>query len=301
MNENIFKQINNVVLDLQCADYQNFERPLKKLGQLLRHDDLKVFNDKLKEKVDLQSFLTESNKTESSMVGSARLVWPDNESEILGLTLLLIEKLSQDFDFVIEFSSTFFYVCGTYKQNIHSMVKHVIVPFSRDYKEHILNELNIVGEQLERNITLSRKVFIVHGHDDGARESVARFLEKIGFIPIILHEQANQGKTIIEKIDTYGNVGFAIVLLTPDDEGRAKGSEEFSYRARQNVVLELGYFIGRLGRNKVCALKRGNIEIPSDFLGVVWENMDPSGGWKNSLARELKAAGHHIDWNLVMR
>jgi predicted nucleotide-binding protein len=147
---------------------------------------------------------------------------------------------------------------------------------------------------------LSRRVFVVHGHDDGAREAVARFLEKIGFEAIILHEQANQGRTVIEKIEAHGNVHFAVVLLTPDDTGCAKDGEP-EPRARQNVLLELGYFIGRLGRDRVCALKRGTLEIPSDFAGVVWETMDSAGGWKSALGRELQAAGHDVDWNMVMR
>ncbi|BEH58735.1 TIR domain-containing protein [Burkholderia pseudomallei] len=147
---------------------------------------------------------------------------------------------------------------------------------------------------------LSRRVFVVHGHDGEARETVARFLAKLGFEPVILHEQANQGRTIIEKFEAHGDVGFAVVLLTPDDEGRAKGGELQS-RARQNVVLELGYFIGKLGRGKVCALKRGELELPSDYLGVVWEKMDDGGGWRQALGRELQAAGHAIDWNQVMR
>lgn len=147
---------------------------------------------------------------------------------------------------------------------------------------------------------LSRRVFVVHGHDDGAREAVARFLEKNGFQPIILHEQASKGRTVIEKIEANKDVGFAVVLLTPDDEGCAKGGE-LQPRARQNVLLELGYFIGHLGRDKVCALKRGEIEIPSDYLGVVWVAMDAGNGWKQALGQELQAAGHDIDWNQVMR
>lgn len=147
---------------------------------------------------------------------------------------------------------------------------------------------------------LSKKVFIVHGHDEGAREKVARFLERIGLEAIILHEQANRGRTVIEKVIEYGNVGFAVVLLTPDDEGCVKGGI-LEPRARQNVLLELGFFIGHLGRDKVCALKKGTVEIPSDFAGVVWETMDDNNGWKQSLSRELVAAGHKIDWNEVMR
>ncbi len=144
----------------------------------------------------------------------------------------------------------------------------------------------------------SRKVFVVHGHDAGAREAVARFLEKIGFEPIILHEQANEGRTIIEKIEAHGNAGFAVVLLTPDDEGCQKGATPFS-RARQNVLLELGYFVGRLGRKHVCALKRGDLELPSDFGGIVYEAYD-GGGWKQALGRELQAIGHFIGWNKGM-
>lgn len=147
-----------------------------------------------------------------------------------------------------------------------------------------------------RSGALSRRVFVVHGHDGEARELVAGFLRKIDFVPVVLHEQANQGRTVIEKVEAHGDVGFAVVLLTPDDTGCAKGGES-EPRARQNVLLELGYFIGRLGRDKVCALKRGDLEIPSDFAGVVWEKMDAGNGWKLSLARELKAAGHDVDLN----
>ena len=146
----------------------------------------------------------------------------------------------------------------------------------------------------------SNKIFIVHGHDGEARETVARFLEAIGLEPIILHEQANKGRTIIEKVEANSDVSFAVVLLTPDDEGCSKGGVP-KPRARQNVLLELGYFIGRLGRDRVCALKRGAVEIPSDFAGVVWEPMDAGSGWKQARGRELEAAGHTVDWNRVMR
>ncbi len=145
-----------------------------------------------------------------------------------------------------------------------------------------------------------RKVFVVHGHDEGARHAIARFLEQIKFEVIILHEQASQGRTIIEKIEEYDDVGFAVVLLTPDDEG-AKEGDPPQPRARQNVVLELGYFIGRLGRGRVCALKRGDIEIPSDFGGVVYSPFDDNGAWRQALAKELQVAGFEVDWNLVMR
>lgn len=146
-------------------------------------------------------------------------------------------------------------------------------------------------------VTRNRKIFIVHGHDE-AREMVARFVVRLGFEPIILHEQASQGRTIIEKVELHGDVQFAIVILTPDDEGRAKGGV-LQPRARQNVVLELGYFLGRLGRHNVCALKRGDLEIPTDFAGVVYQPLE--GDWRRMLGQELQAAGFEIDWNAVMR
>lgn len=144
----------------------------------------------------------------------------------------------------------------------------------------------------------SNRVFVVHGREEGPREAVARFLSKIGLEPIILHEQANQSQTVIEKIEAYSDVGFAVVLLTPDDEGNLKG-EAPQPRARQNVLLELGYFIGKLTRKRVCTLKSGEIEIPSDWRGIIDEPFD--GGWQKTLARELKAAGYEIDWNKVMQ
>ncbi len=139
----------------------------------------------------------------------------------------------------------------------------------------------------------------MHGQDTGARDAVARFLDSVGFQSVILHEQANRGLTVIEKVEANSDVGFAVVLLTPDDMGNLKGGIPVP-RPRQNVVLELGYFIGKLGRNKVCALKRGDMEIPSELAGIVWEVMDDNGAWKQALARELRAAGHVVDWNKVM-
>lgn len=148
-----------------------------------------------------------------------------------------------------------------------------------------------------RLATHSSRIFLVHGHDEAVRETVARFLEKLGLQVIILHEQANGGRTIIEKIEYHSDVGMAVVLLTPDDVG-GKAGGRMEPRVRQNVLLELGYFMGVLGRHKVCALRSGEVEIPTDFAGVVWTEM--AGEWKTAIARELKTAGYDIDWNKVM-
>jgi predicted nucleotide-binding protein len=142
----------------------------------------------------------------------------------------------------------------------------------------------------------TKKVFIVHGHDNEAKETVARFLERLKLEPIVLHEQANEGRTVIEKFEVYADVGFAVVLLTPDDVGAlAIQRANLKSRARQNVVLELGYFLGKLKRNRVCALYKGGVEIPSDYQGVLYVELDAAGGWTVKLAQELAAAGIPID------
>lgn len=129
------------------------------------------------------------------------------------------------------------------------------------------------------------EVFIVHGHDETAKTKTARFIEKLGLKPIILHEQASGSKTVIEKIEAYSNVGFGIVLYTPCDIG-AKNEKEpnFKNRARQNVVFEHGFLIGKIGRENVCALVKGEIETPNDISGVVYVEMDDGEAWHLKIA-----------------
>lgn len=142
------------------------------------------------------------------------------------------------------------------------------------------------------------KVFIVHGHDNNAKTTVARLIERLGFKAVILHEQISSGKTIIEKIEQFTNVGFAVVLYTPDDVGNVKGSSESPRsRARQNVIFEHGYLIGKLGRDRVTALVDDGIELPNDISGVVYTKMDKAEAWRFTLAQELKHAGYDIDLN----
>lgn len=144
----------------------------------------------------------------------------------------------------------------------------------------------------------SSKVFIVHGHDEAAKQSVARFIEKFNLEPIILHEQASRGDTVIEKIEEYTDqVGFAIVLYTECDIG-GKDQDNLRSRARQNVVLEHGYLMAKLSRKNVCALVKGNVETPSDISGVVYVSMEGD-SWHLPLAKELRVAGYDIDMNKI--
>jgi hypothetical protein len=148
---------------------------------------------------------------------------------------------------------------------------------------------------------LGKRIFVVHGHDEAAKESVSRFVEKLGLEALILHEQPNRGRTVIEKFEDYSNVGFAVVLLTPDDMGVAKEladkPDKWKPRARQDVIFELGFFSGKLGRSRVCVLYREGVEIPSDYHGVIYVSMDSGDGWRLKLAKEIKSSGINIDLN----
>ena len=143
------------------------------------------------------------------------------------------------------------------------------------------------------------RVFLVHGHDETVLHETARYIEKLDQDVVILREQPNQGRTMIEKFEDYADVGFAVVMLTHDDRGgeMATPCEEQQPRARQNVIFELGYLIGRLGRSRVCALYRPSVEIPSDYAGVLYVELDEKGGWRLELAKEMKAAGLSVDMN----
>ena len=148
---------------------------------------------------------------------------------------------------------------------------------------------------------MDAEVFIVHGHDVAAKEGVARFLMKLDIEPTILSEEPSAGRTIIEKLEesfAEGIEGFAVVLMTPDDIGAVKSQPKaMKPRARQNVILELGYFMGLLGRDRVCALYRAGVELPSDYHGVAYIPLDDEGAWQLGLARELKKAGFDVDLN----
>ena len=143
--------------------------------------------------------------------------------------------------------------------------------------------------------TLDQNIFIVHGRDEDAKEQVKRYISSLGLRPIILHELPDGGRAIVQKFEDYSAVGFAIVLLTPDDVGGLSKNKNdptlLEPRARQNVIFELGYFISRLGRKRVKALVKGGVRIPSDYLGVVFTEMDPGNDWKDTLKREIENVG----------
>lgn len=178
--------------------------------------------------------------------------------------------------------------------------------YTKDITREILRGANESGSKNLSNtkdiLNLDMSsVFIVHGHDELAENQVARFVEKLGLKSIILHEKASAGKTIIEKIEEYSNVGFGIVIYTACDLGNNKDNveniESLNPRARQNVVFEHGYLIGKIGRENVCALVKGEVEKPNDISGIVYVNMDEGEAWQLKIAKEMIKAGYSIDLN----
>jgi predicted nucleotide-binding protein len=164
---------------------------------------------------------------------------------------------------------------------------------------------NVATHQSAKVSALTRDVFIVHGHDEALKIQVARFLERLDLNPIILHEQPDQGRTIIEKFHDYASVSFCIALFTPDDlsenKPKVKSLDDLKPRARQNVVFEFGFFVGRLGRKSAVALVKRGVEMLSDFGGVLFIPADNETTWQMALVRELKAVGFDVDANRIFR
>jgi predicted nucleotide-binding protein len=179
--------------------------------------------------------------------------------------------------------------------NLVNTMKEEIILFDNS---HLIEN----GKKATEN--LSKKIFIIHGHDEEMKQAIARVVEKLGFNPIILHEQPNKGRTIIEKFTDYSDVGFAIALLSPDDLAYSKESspEQAKYRARQNVIFELGFFIGKLGRSRVLAMfdEKNNFEKPSDYDGIIYVPYEKNGNWQFEIMKELKACGYQLDANILL-
>jgi len=162
---------------------------------------------------------------------------------------------------------------------------------------------DISSEAVQKQGAGGRGIFLVHGQDEARTLAVARFLDRVTEPgATVLREQPEQGNTIIEKFERYASdAGYAVVLLTGDDEGRQRATDDaLVARARQNVILELGFFVGVLGRSRVTLLYETEVELPSDISGVVYLKLDDGGAWKTKLANEMRQAGVQIDLDAVL-
>ena len=153
------------------------------------------------------------------------------------------------------------------------------------------------------NAETRSKVFISYGHDEEAITNVANFVENLGLKATVLDEQPDNGLTVIENLEKYADdTEFAIALLTPDDIGALKdeADHQFNSRARQNVIFELGYFIGKLNPNRVCLLYKEGVELPSYIPDVVYVPMDSANGWKLKLGQGMQNAGLPVDMSQIL-
>lgn len=177
--------------------------------------------------------------------------------------------------------------------------------YINDGDSEVFDDINVSPEEFFQNVFLkldelnakyySRNVFVVHGHDHFFRDQLVDVLRTLGFIPIVLQNEPNRSLAIIEKLEqAVGNVGYAFVLYTADDLGRQKEGME-KYRARQNVVFEHGLLIGLLGRDRTCAVIKGDLEIPSDISGMLHESISNFRDEALRIAKILKSAGYSVD------
>lgn len=237
----------------------------------------------------------------------------DERREIVSIAELYARKFfGKDNDYVrrirnVSFVPMFFPSNGVTEEHCWNEgkkeLKNIIITMKRELE---LDDNDVIATSIHSvKENKTQDIFIVHGHDEAMKFEVARVLEKLDYHPVILHEQPDRGRNVLTKlIEESDNCGFAIVLLSPDDYGYSKEENETckKLRARQNVILELGYFIGKLQSNRVVALYKdaSNFEIPSDFVGTLYKKYDSNGSWKLELAKELKAAGFEIDMNKLI-
>lgn len=259
------------------------------------------FKEKLQKRITLGDKLIEKTRNEKDfdVLDKELRDWSDYN----------LELLKQSFDIPENEYKKEYYDAGEYKgiitkdSDLIIIIREIVTRYN-ECLIRLLNKVEILRvftpekKIVKKDSNSKNEVFIVHGHDETAKTKTARFIERLGFKPIILHEQASGSKTVIEKIEAYSNVGFGIVLYTPCDVGAKKTkSPQLKNRARQNVVFEHGFLIGKIGRENVCALVKDEIETPNDISGVVYVKMDDEDAWHLKLAKELRNSGYEVDMN----
>jgi len=234
----------------------------------------------------LQTFnkLSENSINDDTLKSAFERSWPDFESklsQIIDSNKKITDKSLEDINYKVP----------------ADLLKE-IPKNSIDLLNQVIQQLSTKSEDEQIKLEGNR-VFIVHGHNEVIKLTVARLVEKLGLKAIILNEQPNQGQTIIEKFETNSKSDFAVVLMTADDKGAQISKEELSFRARQNVIFELGYFTAKMGRKRLVVLYENGVEIPSDYYGIAYINIDQGGAWQFHLAKELKTAGLNVDMNKI--
>lgn len=279
---------------LASVEYDEAQDRAVRIGRVLREPPLSCAVEALIAPINFDAFLQASVDSGGSFIGSSSYQWPNDDSEKLGMMLGLALHFADNPGELLEHGCGMFGETN-FNRGIQKLYTNIYVPLGEEFRDHLLETSSPINETfIDVRVSASNRIFVVHGHDVGMRESVARFLEKIGLEVVILHEQHNKGATVIEKLEANSDVGFAVILMSADDVGRAEKVELLEPRPRQNVVLETGWFMGRYGRDRTMVLKAPSLPIPSDLAGLVYTEFDNGGGWKIELISELQAAGYEV-------
>jgi len=261
------------------------------------HDEVKV--DLSKDRL-IEQFISPYEKGEPIIVNGKTIAIDDIERIAISETEEDSKKIADRLAYEDSTSSVGFIPSRSYTWRAAASGKNVSDEFikgSAGYKS------DQKSKKEEKTYDI-KKIFIVHGHDHNLKNDLEVFVKKIGLEPIVLHRQPDEGLTIIEKLEKQTDVGYAFVLLTPDDIGytaeeleqKEDGKEtNKEYRARQNVILEFGYLVGKLGRNKVCAIYKKGVTLPTDLSGLLYKEVTESiEGIGYALMTELKNAGYKL-------
>lgn len=282
------------------------------IGSYLASRDFKIFMSEIG-KYEQWKRLYERVKDERSYLSFGTDHEPGDAADTFGIYLNAIQQNHEVENLVTRIIEHFISI-STEKRDFSDVVQSMKIS---DFESENIDKIQKAIKEHEKKIfpekkttpkaqskqkpkTNGKDVFIVHGHNEEIKHNVARTLTSLKLNPVILHEQSNEGLTVIEKFEKFSEVEFAVILLTFDDYGNVKNEKANKKRARQNVILELGYFLAKLGRSKVLPLYEDGVELPSDISGVLYTKIDESENWKFRLVKELKAVGFNVDANDIL-
>jgi len=273
-----------------------------------KKDAIELLNKTLKELNEFSAYDGENDITdfklwEKRTDRNLKKIFGENSSYVESFAYIIFEYIPSNYDFGYsnsDFVSTFINA----RKEAVIVIRSAIEEIEDTWEENISKtyqtsrtdnvKITIVNNKIN---TAKTKVFIVHGHDELAISQVSEIIRKLKLEPIVLKDQVSRSSTVIEKIEANTNdIGFGVVLYTECDIG-GKDKDSLKSRARQNVVLEHGYLMAKIGRENTFALVKGKVETPGDISGVVYTQMDDHKAWSFTLAKELKASGFDIDLN----
>lgn len=277
---------------------------------LISQDDAKSkLQDRIQKGIELKQIPVNSLDT-LDIVRNEYYKWDSFNADLLK-RIFTTEEYSSEYSYCnLSFS-------GRYEPSIDEKIScfHKDIDRKNYRLDSIANRLELIplnkmtsspisnSNESSRFAQVTKKVFVVHGHDEIAKTNLEIFLHEIGLEPVVLHRQADEGLTIIEKFEKHSDVGYAFILLTPDevayikaDESKEDNVRKKEFRARPNVIFEFGYFIGKLGRSRVCCLYTGDVSLPSDVSGMIYKRFTNSiEEVAYSIMKDLKASGYEID------